>query len=272
MKHLFVAESGNPQAETIVFLHGGGGGAWMWQPQMEQLTEYHCLAPDLPEHGQSAEVKPFTIAGCAAMIAELIRARGLGGRAHLVGLSEGAQVVLALLASAPEVVDRAIVSSALVRPIPGAGLMTAGMVRASARLFIDPFKEVDWWIRVNMKYSAGVPDSYYPQFRETFRSLTADGFTNVMMENQRFRLPAGLEKVQVPTLVVAGKGEYAAMRQSVSDVARALPRGRGFLVAHAQRMSLAEQHNWSMTTPELFTAMVRAWLMDQPLPKALVAV
>jgi len=34
-------------------------------------------------------------------------------------------------------------------------------------------------------------------------------------------------------------------------------------------MSLAQEHNWSITTPELFTRTVRAWLQGQALPAEL---
>ena len=40
-------------------------------------------------------------------------------RAHVVGLSEGAQVVVALLSRHPEVVDQRMISSAILRPLPG---------------------------------------------------------------------------------------------------------------------------------------------------------
>jgi pimeloyl-ACP methyl ester carboxylesterase len=58
---LYIQESGPATAPTVVFLHGGGGAGWMWQPQIEQLGDYHCLVPDLPEQGQSVNEKPFTI-------------------------------------------------------------------------------------------------------------------------------------------------------------------------------------------------------------------
>src|SRR5512137_1325517 len=102
---LYVNESGPASAPTLVFLHGGGGGGWMWQPQQEAFFDYHCLTPDLPEHGRSADVKPFAIADSAARIAELIRTRAHNGRAHVIGFSEGAQITVALLGFAPEVVD-----------------------------------------------------------------------------------------------------------------------------------------------------------------------
>ena len=42
-----VDEHGPADAPTIVFLHGGGGGGWMWRPQVEGLPDYHLLVPDL---------------------------------------------------------------------------------------------------------------------------------------------------------------------------------------------------------------------------------
>ena len=266
---LYIQETGPVSAPTIVFLHGGGGAGWMWQPQIEQLGEYHCLVPDLPEQGQSVNEKPFSIQSSAAQIAELIRTRAHNGKAHVVGLSEGAQVTVALLASAPELVDHAMVSSALVRPLPGGKMMTPGLIGLTYRLSVTPFKNVAWWIRLNMKYAAGVPDKYYPQFSQSFRGLTESGFTNLMIENQRFRLPHGLERVKAPTLIVVGKHEYPAMHQSARDLAAVIPAAQAYQVVHERKMSLAEEHNWNMTAPELFTQTVRAWVTGQSLPNNL---
>jgi pimeloyl-ACP methyl ester carboxylesterase len=214
---LYVQESGPADATSIVLLHGGGGAGWMWQPQVDGLSELHCLVPDLPEHGRSVDVKPFTIAGSAELIAELIRTRAHGGRAHVVGLSEGAQVAVALLAIAPERVDHAIISSALVRPVRGPGMTRPGLIRWSFRLFAAPLRNSEWWTRLNMKRAAGVPDEYYLQFRQTFQELTESGFTNAIIENQRFRLPQGLDRVLAPTLILVGRHEYDSMRASAGD-------------------------------------------------------
>jgi pimeloyl-ACP methyl ester carboxylesterase len=238
----------------------------MWQPQFDAMPEYHILAPDLPEHGNSAAIKPFSIQESAALVADLIHTRAHGGKAHVVGLSEGAQVTVALLAIHPELVDHAIISSALVRPFPGASLMSPSLISSSVKWFVEPFKHMDWWIRLNMKYSAGVPETYYQQFKKDFQSLTGERFAHVMVENQHFRLPAGLERVQVPSLVVAGMREYGIMRQSVRDITNAIPTAKGYLVAHPQKLSLAQEHNWNMTAPDLFTRMVRTWITGQPLP------
>jgi len=269
---LYVHEEGPHDAPTIVFLHGGGGAGWMWKPQLEALRDsYHLLVPDLPEQGRSTQAGPFSMQSTAEQIAELVRSRAHGGRAHFVGLSEGAQVVVQLLATEPRLAETAIVSSALVRPIGGgAALSSPVALRWAYRSSVAPFRNVDWWIRWNMRGAAGVPDEYFDDFRESFQSLTEDGFVNLMVANQTFRLPRELGDVAARVIVVCGAGEHEAMRLSVSDVANAIPGARGFFVEHAKRTSLASQHNWNMTAPDLFSAVVRAWIEGSPLPEQLV--
>lgn len=263
---LYFQEFGSDDTPSILFLHGGGIGGWMWQPQIEQLGDYHCIAPDLPEQGKSVNANPFTIQNSAEQVAELIKTQAHNGKAHVVGLSVGAQITLALLSFAPERVDHAIISSALVRPIPGSGLMTPKLLALSYRWFVAPFKNNDWWIRLNMKYAAGIPEKYYAAFSQSFKEMTESGFVNLMVENQQFRLPQKLNQVRAPTLIITGKNEYAAMRQSAQDIASAIPNSKVYEVSHDRRMTVAEEHNWSLTTPELFTQTVHAWINDQPLP------
>jgi len=69
---MYMQECGPTTSPTLVFLHVGGGAGWMWSPQVESLSrDFHCLVPDLPGHGRSAEM-PFTIADAAQQVATLI--------------------------------------------------------------------------------------------------------------------------------------------------------------------------------------------------------
>lgn len=266
---LHVDVYGPQNAPAILFLHGGGAGAWTWQPVIERLPEFRCLAPDLPEHGRSVAVRPFSITDAAARMAELIRSQAPGEKFHLVGLSEGAQVAVAMLANSPELIASAVVSSALLRPLPGAWMMTPGIIRWSYRVSVPPFRNNDWWIRLNMKYAAGVPEEYFAQFKRDFQALPEDGFTHVMVENQRFRLPLGLEKAVLPVLVLAGRKEYPGMRQSAADLGAALPQGVVRLIDLGEKSTLAQQHNWCLFAPERFAETVRAWINRAPLPGCL---
>ena len=134
---------------------------------------------------------------------------------------------------------------------------------------IEPLNKYAWWARLNMR-STGIPAQYLQETLETYKTLTAQAFAHIIVENQKFRLPNGLAKVAAPTLVVAGRKEYKGMQQSVRDVTAAIPGAKGCLVQHTRKMSMAEEHNWSMTAPELFTRTVRAWIEGQPLPSELL--
>ena len=51
---LYFEASGPETARTIVFLHGGGVGGWMWRKVVAALqADFHCLVPDLPEQGRN---------------------------------------------------------------------------------------------------------------------------------------------------------------------------------------------------------------------------
>jgi pimeloyl-ACP methyl ester carboxylesterase len=254
---LFFKEFGSNNVQTVVLLHGGGGG-WMWQPQIEQLTDYHLLVPDLPEHGRSREIQPFTFVDAAAQVAELIRAKAHGGRAHVVGLSLGAQTIVQLLSQSPDVIDHAVISGALARSIPGIGL-----TRLMTQLYW-PFKDAAWLIRANMK-SLGIPDKYFAEFAADTKAMTLDSFVRVTTANAMFRVPPNLDRVSVPTLFLVGQKELKLMHDSTRDLLKAMPSAQGYVVANAI-------HNWSMQLPDLFTQTVQAWISDRALPTNLTRI
>lgn len=241
----------------------------MWKPVVELLSEYHCLVPDLPEHGRNRHVKPFAMDYVADLVSDMILIEGHGGQAHVVGLSEGAQVCVELLARNPQRVRTAIISSASLRPIPGAALMTPGVLAAMYYTSIAPLKNWDAWIRLNMKYAAGVPDKFYTEFKQDFQGITRDGWVNLMQANLNYRLPADLANATAPALVVVGSKEYSIMKQSARELTAALPNARSYAVNLGKQSTLAQEHNWALTAPQIFAAMVRGWISGNALPPEL---
>lgn len=260
---MYVQASGPANAPAIVFLHGGGISGWMWEPQVEALRDhFHCLVPDLPEHGRSAGTGPLTLADSATRVAEVIRQRAVGGRAHLVGLSLGAQLAAHLLAVAPELVDHAVLSGTLTRSFPGMNWLYPS-VNWMYRLY-TPFKDTAWLIRANMQ-SGEIPAQFFEQVRADTQQLTPEALTHVLTENMNFRPAPELNGVQTPVLVVAGEKEYGLMHDSVRDLLKVLPNAKGVLAPGLG-------HTWNLQAPDLFNRTVRAWLTGQPLPKELLPV
>jgi len=273
VSHLYFESYGPEDARSIVFLHGGGVGGWMWRAVVKNLqTDFHCLVPDLPEQGRNIQAGdgPYSTDGAADRIAAFIRSQGHAGRASVVGLSEGAQVVVALLSRSPDLIDHAVSSSAILRGLWMNRLVTPGVIRWTHRLFMAPLKNQDWWIRMNMHGSAGIPDEYYGDFKRDFQEITEESLTHLMAASLNYRLPAGLEKANVPVLVVVGSKEYRAMKLSALDLLKVLPKARGVMVNLGEGSTLAKEHNWAVTAPELFSATVGAWIEDRPLPDVLL--
>lgn len=119
-----------------------------------------------------------------------------------------------------------------------------------------------------MRYGNAIPERYFNEVREDTRRMTAAPFTHMLLENQRFRMPAGLDQMSVPVLVVAGLHELALVHRSVRELVAALSAGQGYLVATNLRG--AQDHSWNLQRPELFNTVTRAWLTDQPLPPELL--
>jgi len=265
--------TGDKTAPTILFLHGGGVAGWMWDPVVARMQDFHCLVPDLPEHGNSMAVKPFTMELAANQVIDLIPEQAPTGKAVVVGLSEGAQVVVQMLAMAPEIMEKALVSSALLLPMPGSRfLYSPALLAWMFRLSIPPFRHNEWWMRLNMQRAAAIPDEFFPQYKANFQIINESQFVNLMVANQQFRLPANLGKVSVPTLVIAGKHEYAIMHASVRLLARTLPNAYARLVDLGKGANMAKEHNWAMNAPDLFAQTLRNFIRGSELPPGLLPI
>ena len=142
-------------------------------------------------------------------------------------------------------------------------------MRWSYRLFMKPLDHWDWWIRLNMKYAAGTPAEYFPEFKRIFQTMSEDAWTHIMVAGMTFRMPTGLDQVKIRVLTAAGKSEYGAMRDSVRMLAHTLPDAQPYLINIPGHGGLAESHNWALSAPELFASSVRAWVTGKPQPPEL---
>ncbi len=265
---LVVIENGNPNGIPVVLIHGGAGGVWTWSETVKYLSEYRCVMPELPEHGSSHSRGPFSISGTAGRVIHYLNEQVPGGRAHLVGLSVGGQVVIEILSRAPHLALSAVISGALAIPAPGYHL---GLYSETAMAFlyyigVKPWKRNDAFIRMSMKLSSGMPPSVFEQYRQNFQSLTLSGWKRAMSAYYRYRLPAGLENVDTPVLLVAGRHEKADVQPTNKALHRLLPNSRSVILGDGLKTSAAQEHNWCVVWPQLFAETVKSWITDVPLP------
>lgn len=96
--------------QSIAFVHGAFGDRDDWNLVAEHLSEYHLLLPDLPRHGASRHLEPFSLDYAASLLSQLISKEAINGKAHVVGLSLGAHVAIHLAVQYPDQVDTVLVS------------------------------------------------------------------------------------------------------------------------------------------------------------------
>jgi pimeloyl-ACP methyl ester carboxylesterase len=240
----------------MVLLHGGCLAGWIWDEQVKNFPDYHCLVPDLPEHGKSAEVRPFTVEDCAARVIELVKKRAHDGKAHLVGLALGAQIVLQILATAPEVVEDVLITGTLLNTT-NHHENRLELLNYTLKAY-KPVKDTRFFLKANMRMY-NIPRHLFNQFQESTLQLRADSLDRILHENLFYTLPPGLEEVDVPVLVMMGEKDYEVIKESARDLIKAIPHSEAYLVPK-------QGHVWNMESPGLFNQVLRSFIKGDPLP------
>lgn len=256
--NLFVRESGPVGAPAIIFLHGGTMSGWSWEPVVQRMQGYHCLVPDLTGFGKSSQQGPFEMDRAADAVADLIRSRVGSSRAHLVGLSLGAQVGVQLVATEPKLVDRAVLCGTVINTMPGVEVM---------RRLVLPLARTNWFrnaIRRRWKKSdVGIPASRLDDYRSDVSLITGAQFAHIVAASARFTLPERLDKVDTPTLFLTGGKETRLARRSAAALAQPMPNG-------VDRVASGMRHDWPLRHPDLFSRTIDGWLSATALPREIV--
>ncbi|KAI0877441.1 alpha/beta-hydrolase [Hypoxylon argillaceum] len=254
----------NPTAKTtIVFLHALFCSHLEFTLLTPHLPSHHLLLIDLPAHSRSRSPNsPFTLANCAAHIANLIRTHAHGGRAHIVGVSAGGFVAVRLATTHPDLILSLFVSGAT--PFRPWQRFLAARPRALYPLLAAT--------------GAWVPDGAYAWVtgrlmgllpHAALRAESKANFDLGLVRGGYGELAAfTLEEVRalagtgVRTLVLAGEVvDDGGMAGAMGRVLRE----NGSLDSRAVVVEKA-QHLWDLQFPELFARSVEAWVEGGDLP------
>jgi len=253
---LYTLESGNKKKPAIVFLHGGGLSSKSWKPVIEKLdADFYCLAPDLPEQGKSFSIKPFTLNDSAERVAEIIRKKVPGKKAHLVGLSLGGALVLTMLRLYPEVVETAMVTGTAAKLGEGLGKFSISM------LWMLKFYSPKTLVEATIKQQG-----IFAQYRDlVYNDLILTGpdlefNKSTITELMKMELPLNNE---IPLLACVGSKETIPAKQAARKLVRTVPHTQGVIVPGLN-------HVWALQDPDLFAQTVQAWVTQNPLPESLI--
>ena len=230
----------------IVLLHGLGSSSADWAPQLPALAARHrVLAPDLRAHGRSSRPRGrLTVEAMARDVAALLAALE-APPAHVVGLSLGGCVALALaLDHGARVRSLTLVNTFARLPPPGPRRVLRLLTRLSL-LACAPMRVV----------AAHVARGLFPRpdQRELYlAAVTSLGsnprgaYVASMRAVGRFDVRSRLGQVRCPTLVVAGDRDAAVPLAAKDLLCRTIPGAERLVVSdsgHATPADQAERFN-----------------------------
>ncbi len=234
----------NDDGATLVFIHGSGDSARVWQPLIALLPELRTVALDLPGHGALAQQPGpavVSIAEYATFVREEIERRGLSAPT-VVGHSLGGAVALQLALDAPALVGRlALVGS-------GARLRVAPAFLAAAREAGTHGNPQMTQVAFAPEHAAAA-DAYQAQQASTapgmlYRDLAACDQFDVMAE---------LDRITQPTLLVVGASDRMTPPKYSDYLATRLRAGTLVVISEAGHYAQIEQ-------PQQVADALRAWL------------
>jgi pimeloyl-ACP methyl ester carboxylesterase len=209
--------------DPLVLLHGGLSSSAEWGMQLPALAAaYHVFAPDRRGHGRSSDTDaPYTYEDMAAETIAFLE-QVVGGPAHLVGWSDGGNVVLLVAAQRPDLVRRQVVV--------GANFHHEGLMDA-ADMGDDPeAPEVAIFKSLHDAVSPG-GSGHWASFFLRSMQLWRDGPTMTV---------ADLARIVVPTLVLVGDDEPITLEHTCA-LYEALPDSQLAVVAGASHLLLLEK-------------------------------
>ncbi|WP_068677316.1 alpha/beta fold hydrolase [Oceanobacillus sp. Castelsardo] len=247
---LLYKEYGIKSADLIVFIHGGGVSGWMWDKQVEYFkNQYHCIVPDLPGHGLNRNINIFSIEDSAMDLIRIIEEKATGKKVILVGFSLGSQVIIQMLSIKSNLVDFAIINSALVRPMTYA----KPIMKPTMNLFFPLIKNRSF-SKLQAK-TLFVSEDYFDKYYEETCQMKLETLVGVMRENMSFTIPKEFSQASTKILVTVGEKERTVMKKSVEDIIASNPNVEGILISQIG-------HGVPLAMPEFFNQLIDKWIKE----------
>ncbi|MFJ7732179.1 alpha/beta fold hydrolase [Lysinibacillus sp. NPDC097231] len=246
-------EYGDPHKPLMMLIHGGGVGGWMWDKQVQYFSDYHCVVPELIDN-EANNTSDFSIEDCAKKLLSLIEEKAENKRVIVVGFSLGAQIAIQMISLKPQLIDYAIINSALVTPSPA----TEKWIRPLIKLTFPLIKKKSF-AKLQAK-TLYVDQEYFEQYYEDSSKIKLDTLIKILQENMSFAIPHNFSKAQCNILVTVGEKEKGNMKKSALYLVNSNLNCQGVMLSSIG-------HGVSLANPEFFNRFVEEWLIDGKLPE-----
>ncbi len=243
------------EGEPLLLLHGLGMSGEAFQFLSPRLAKrFRLIVPDLRGHGESAHLPgPYTTEALTADLAPMLDALGVES-VHILGHSHGGAVAQAFAHAYPERVrSLVLVSTYAVQRVTWWQRVLGGVTPAVVSLLgTRPMAWIVRWLRP----AGGGPNLDARAAALSASMLAANDcrcLGDAVHWSRQFDSRAWLDRLQIPTLVVAGDADCVIVPQQAEHLARGIPGARLKMLTRAG-------HALPLSHPVELAQLVRAWV------------
>ena len=216
-------EAGDPRGPALVFLHGIGGQAEIWRPQLEAFPAWRRIAWDMPGYEGSAPLSDVTIATLAEALERFLAQVG-AAQPVLVGHSIGGMIVQEFFARYPEGGRAAV----LAQTSAAFGQPDGEWQREFIAERFGPLDAGETLASLAQEFVEGlVGDDPDPEgmvlARRCMAAVPEDSYRAMMRALLGFDRREALARLRVPTLLVAGSRDESAPASVMARMAGRIP-------------------------------------------------
>jgi pimeloyl-ACP methyl ester carboxylesterase len=268
---LHYTEWGPATAPPVVLLHGLNVQCHTWDPIALELAQgRHVIAMDMRGHGDS-DWSPagYRVRSMARDVHGLIDALGLGP-VDLVGHSAGVRVAIAVAGEAPDTVRRLALSDAGPANSASGAVAMRDFIQATTNLrgFRDETEAREFYVGFHPEWRSDFIDLHVRhQLRRNWAGkLVPKADPDVQWITGSVSLPdvqylwEAAARLTMPTLLMVGRRSNVLDQEVVDRMLATMP--------NASVRWFDTGHYVPREAPEEFTAVLRAFLEDQPIPDA----
>lgn len=235
---------GGGAGQAVLFLHGIGGAAAVWQPQIEALQgnpRWRPVAWDMPGYGGSATIDPLSFPALADSALALLDALGCD-QAVWVGHSLGGMIAQEAAASRPERVAALVLSGTSPAFGPPDGEWQQQFVADRLRPLDEGLTMADLAPRMVAGMIGDAPDpAGIARAEAAMAAVTEATYRASVHLLPGFDRRAALPGLTMPTLLIAGEKDGNAPAPMMEKMAGKIPGARYVCLAGAGHLANLER-------------------------------
>lgn len=242
--------------DALIFLHGIGGGASNWLPQLSFFGEhFQAIAWNMPGYSDSPPVPSLTFAVLADALERLMDALKIS-QTHLVGHSMGGMVAQEFMVQRQDRVKSLVLYATTPAFGKPDGKWQQEFVNQRLQALNAGGTMADVVGRMMDNLLGDNPD---PQASKLARSSIGDCSPETYRKSLEclvtFERRANLPNISIPTLLLSGEKDTAAPAPIVEKMASKIPQAHYHCVPHAGHLIHLEQ-------PQIFNKIVFDFLVQ----------